>query len=91
MSGSQPLLEWDWDYLIHFAVGGAVTAAVGTGLYFLPVPLWLVAFMVPIAAGIGILREKVQHDFDPLTPHQWAEALLFPAGSIVAAVVWLAI
>ena len=81
---SAPLWKWDWDYLIHFAIGAAVTAAVIAGLAFTPVPWWIGGgAMVPIATGIGYLREKKQHP-DRLTPHQHAEALLFGIGAAVA-------
>jgi hypothetical protein len=83
---SAPLLKWDWDYLVHFAIGLGVTAAIEVGLYFASLPVWLAALMVPSATIAGMLREKQQHPIDPLTPHQWAEGLLFGAGSAVALV-----
>ena len=89
MSGSAPLWEWDGDYAIHFAIGAVATAGVMVGLHFTPVPAWLGTFMVPIAFGFGYWREIRQHEPDPLTPHQHAEALLWGIGGLLAAGVGL--
>jgi hypothetical protein len=87
---SAPWNEWDWDYVVHAAVGAAITAATAVGLHFTPFPRWLVVVLVlstiPITTGGGILREKIQHHFDRLTAHQWLEGVLFGVGSTVAAV-----
>jgi len=88
----QPLWEWDWDYLLHFAVGFAVTAAVTVGLANVGIPFILATWLIPIFAGFGLWREKRQHDWRKLTGHQLAEAWLWSAGSAVAfgaSLVWL--
>lgn len=80
----QPLWEWDWDYLLHFAVGFIVTAIVTVGLANVGIPFILGFWMVPVLAGFGWWREKRQHDWRELTPHQLAEAWLWPMGGLFA-------
>jgi len=86
----QPLWEWDWDYLWHFAVGFIVTAIVTVGLANVGIPFILGFWMVPVLLGFGLWREKRQHDWRELTPHQLAEAWFWPAGGLVAFVASLA-
>lgn len=85
---SAPLWKWDWDYLWHFLGGLAITVVVLVLLeLFAPIPSWLVVVLGGVStvllAVIGWVREKSQHEWNDLTPHQVAEAVLWPIGSAV--------
>ena len=102
---SASIWSWDWDYVIHDAIGLAITGLLVGVLVFQngpaaaawgtpTVPLaWAIPFlMVPILTGGGLLREQIQHRFEPLTPHQILEGVLFGVGALKAALlglVWL--
>ncbi len=56
----------------------------GAGLLLFAVsPLWAQVLLI---LAFGVTREIRQHDFS-LTPHQWTEALAWPVGAILAALV----
>ena len=100
---SASVWKWDWDYVWHDLGGigingllvvlplaflsGPAAAAWGTPT----VPLaWLIPFgMVPLLTVGGLLRECVQHHWEPLTPHQILEGVLWGVGSLKAALVGL--
>lgn len=78
------LWKWDWDYVIHFAIG--VVFVLLFSLTRSTVATFVAAaFCLPF----GWLREKKQHDWQELTPHQIAEAWLWFAGGITGACVAL--
>jgi hypothetical protein len=73
---------WDFDYLWHF-LGG-----LGIGLAFC-LPAFFGWTFVPFIGVIlitlfGYIREKVQHDFNPLSQHQWIEAITWGLGGLTS-------
>jgi hypothetical protein len=79
-------MRWDWDYLLHFLGGGVIVGITVASSH------WLIPFlMVIVLVVFGWGREKMQHDWRlPLTRHQKIEALAWPAGGLVAALLGLA-
>jgi len=85
MGGTQPWNQWDWDYLWHVLGGVGINGAVVALAIFTSVP-WGVAFWtVTVVAWGGVMREGAQHDWDPLTAHQWLEGLAWGLGALVVA------
>lgn len=76
-------MKWDWDYALH-VLGGLGLG----GLFCLPVffggSTWIAAFGVVAITTFGYFREKVQHDFDRLSLHQWVEAVTWGIGALLA-------
>lgn len=78
------LLKFDWDYVIHWAVGLGVVLLVSIS------KLTVLTFcMAALLLPLGWIREKRQHSWEELTPHQIAEAWLWFAGGITGACVAL--
>ena len=76
-------MKFDYDYLLHF-LGGMGLGGIACVTVFLG---WSIVVPLVAVVGIGIfgyLREKSQHEFHPLTLHQWVEALTWPAGAASA-------
>ncbi len=75
--------NWDWDYALH-VLGGLGLG----GLFCLPVffgwTAWIAAAGVPLITAFGYLREKMQHDFNRLSQHQWIEAITWGIGALLA-------
>lgn len=82
-------MTWDFDYLWHFLGGFAIDAASSWPPALLGGPTWT-GFPVVVVLGLfGYARELWQHcDDEPVfTLHRHIEALAWPAGALVAAVV----
>jgi hypothetical protein len=89
--------KWDWDYVWH-ALGGL---AINGLLVVLPLAFfshviahaWAIPFavMLLVTAG-GFVREKIQHDWESLSAHQFLEGALWGVGALVSAslgLIWL--
>jgi len=80
---------WRWSYLVHPAVALGITAVIGLGVWWADLRWWAMLPITPVFFVFGYWREKIQHDWEPLTVHQWVEALNWMVGSIIATGVWI--
>ena len=81
----KPWNTWDWDYLWHLLGGAGITAPFIYTVVAWGWPPWI---LIPVALTVtilGIAREGQQHDWEPLTAHQWLEGALWGSGSVVTA------
>jgi hypothetical protein len=78
-------MKWDWDYLLHFLGGASIVA-----ITVFASPWWAPFIFALIIEAWGFIREKMQHDWEKLSPHQHIEAHCWGLGGLASALAGLA-